>query len=45
MHDVLGLDEAVVVSQGLALGVGQGLLEFGGQFVDSHGIGFPPARK
>jgi len=36
-HQVLRLDEAVVVGQGLALGVAQGLLELGRQFVDSHG--------
>ena len=34
---VLRLDEAVVVRERLALGVGQGLLELGGQLVDSHG--------
>ena len=36
-QQVLGLDEAVVVGEREALGVGQGLLELGGQFVDSHG--------
>ena len=35
-QQVLGLDEAVVVGERQALGVGQGLLELGGQFVDSH---------
>ena len=30
-------DVGVVVAQGQALGLGQGFLEFGGEFVESHG--------
>jgi hypothetical protein len=37
-QQVLGLDEAVVAGERQALGVGQRLLEFGGQFVDAHGV-------
>jgi hypothetical protein len=35
-----GLDVGMVVAQGQTLGVGQGFLEFGGEFVDSHGWNF-----
>ena len=34
---VLGLDEAGVVGEREALGVGERLLEFGGELVDPHG--------
>src|SRR5690606_34076777 len=37
-QQVLRLDEAVVVGERLALGIGQRLLEAGGELVDSHGL-------
>jgi hypothetical protein len=36
-QQVLGFDVLVVVGQGQALGLAQGLLELGGEFVESHG--------
>ncbi len=38
-HQVRGLDELVVAAEGQRLGVGQGHLELGGQFVHAHGGG------
>ncbi len=40
-QQVLRLDDLVVVADGEALGIGQGLLELGGEFVEAHG-GKPP---
>ena len=37
-QQVLWLNELLVVAIGQALGVAQGLLELGGEFVDSHGV-------
>ena len=39
-QQVGGLDVGVVASDGEALAVGEGFLEFGGEFVESHG--YPP---
>ena len=36
-QQVLRLDELVVVADGQALGIGQGLLQFGREFVETHG--------
>ena len=35
-QQVLGLDELLVAAVGQALGVGEGLLEYGGEFVHAH---------
>ena len=35
-QQVLRLDELVVAADGQALGIGQGLLELGGKFVETH---------
>jgi hypothetical protein len=40
-QQVLRLDELLVVADGQALGVGDGLLELGGEFVEAHGIVWP----
>ena len=37
-QQVLGLDVGVVVGQGQALGLAQGFLELGGEFVESHDV-------
>jgi hypothetical protein len=36
---MLRLDELLVVTDGEALGVGDGLLELGRKFVEAHGLG------